>query len=503
MASLIGAGLDSRVRNELDSLEVTLGADRISVAGRIRTAGLPQEVLGPLAGAFDEREPIRAAGPVRVTAPRRASWQVDAFQVREFEFPREVVPRIVGLVAGDKTGQSPGHRDSRGHRRRAGAPGGRDVVSFGPTAMTTHRILVIDDEAGIRDALKQVLAYEGHDVRVAGSGGEGLTIYPDFRPHLVFLDVKMAGLDGLDTLTRLRELDPAATVVMISGHGTIATAVEATQRGAFDFLEKPLDSDRLLVTVRNALTHATLATENQRFKRAADELHAMVGSSPALQGRPRADRQGRPDGGAGADHRREWQRQGTGRAGHPRREPPAGRPVHRGQLRGHPERADRERALRSHEGVVHRRVRRPARQVRAGRRRHPLPRRDRRPVAPGAGQDAARPAGGRGDAGRRRQVDAGGRPGAGGHQQGPRGGNRRGPLPRGPALSPERGADPCAAAPRAGRRHSGPGGALRQGDCREAAVVPSRQFDAEPRSSGCSAAPGPATCASCGTQWNG
>ncbi|HQR16974.1 MAG TPA: sigma-54 dependent transcriptional regulator [Gemmatimonadales bacterium] len=150
--------------------------------------------------------------------------------------------------------------------------------------MTTHRILVIDDEAGIRDALKQVLAYEGHDVRVAGSGGEGLTIYPDFRPHLVFLDVKMAGLDGLDTLTRLRELDPTATVVMISGHGTIATAVEATQRGAFDFLEKPLDSDRLLVTVRNALNHATLATENQRFKRAADEQHAMVGSSPALKG---------------------------------------------------------------------------------------------------------------------------------------------------------------------------------------------------------------------------
>ena len=102
--------------------------------------------------------------------------------------------------------------------------------------MTAYRILVIDDEAGVRDALKQVLAYEGHDVRVAGSGGEGLTVYPEFRPHLVFLDVKMAGLDGLDTLTRLRELDPAATVVMISGHGTIATAVEATQRGAFDFL---------------------------------------------------------------------------------------------------------------------------------------------------------------------------------------------------------------------------------------------------------------------------
>jgi len=148
--------------------------------------------------------------------------------------------------------------------------------------MTAHRILVIDDEAGVRDALKQVLAYEGHDVRVAGSGGEGLTIYPDFHPHLVFLDVKMAGLDGLDTLSRLRELDAGATVVMISGHGTIATAVEATQRGAFDFLEKPLDSDRLLVTVRNALNQAALTTTVQRFQEAAEEQHAMVGSSPAL-----------------------------------------------------------------------------------------------------------------------------------------------------------------------------------------------------------------------------
>lgn len=101
LASLIGAGLDRRVRTEIDSLAVTLGDDRISLAGRIRTAGLPREALGPMVGAFAEREPIRAAGPIRVTAPGRAEWRVDAFQVREFEFPREVVPRIVGLVVGD------------------------------------------------------------------------------------------------------------------------------------------------------------------------------------------------------------------------------------------------------------------------------------------------------------------------------------------------------------------------------------------------------------------
>jgi two-component system, NtrC family, nitrogen regulation response regulator NtrX len=147
----------------------------------------------------------------------------------------------------------------------------------------SHRILIVDDESGIRQALKQVLEYEDLVVRVAASGGEAITMYPDYRPHLVFLDVKMAGLDGLETLTRLRDLDPKAQVVMISGHGTIATAVEATQRGAFDFLEKPLDTDRLLVTVRNGLAHAELVNENTRLKEATESRFAMVGSSPALQ----------------------------------------------------------------------------------------------------------------------------------------------------------------------------------------------------------------------------
>ena len=147
----------------------------------------------------------------------------------------------------------------------------------------THRVLIIDDEAGIRQALKQVLDYEGMEVRAAASGGEGITVYQEYRPHLVFLDVKMAGLDGLETLTRLRDLDPHATVVMISGHGTIATAVEATQRGAFDFLEKPLDTDRLLVTVRNALSHSTLVGENERLRDVQASRHAMVGEGSALK----------------------------------------------------------------------------------------------------------------------------------------------------------------------------------------------------------------------------
>ena len=147
----------------------------------------------------------------------------------------------------------------------------------------THRVLIVDDEPGIRQAVKQVLEYEGMEVRAAGSGGEAITVYPDFRPHVVFLDVKMAGLDGLETLNRLRDLDPGAVIVMISGHGTIATAVQATQRGAFDFLEKPLDSDRLLVTVRKAAEHADLVVENLRLREAVSRRHAMVGTSPALE----------------------------------------------------------------------------------------------------------------------------------------------------------------------------------------------------------------------------
>jgi two-component system, NtrC family, nitrogen regulation response regulator NtrX len=147
----------------------------------------------------------------------------------------------------------------------------------------SNRVLVVDDEGGIRDAVRQVLEYEGWEVRTAASGGEGITISTEFRPHVVLLDVKMAGLDGLETLSRLRDLEPPATVVMISGHGTIATAVQATQRGAFDFLEKPLDADRLIVTLRNALKHSALAGENRELKKALDTRYPMVGTSPALE----------------------------------------------------------------------------------------------------------------------------------------------------------------------------------------------------------------------------
>ena len=145
--------------------------------------------------------------------------------------------------------------------------------------MTSHRILVIDDEPGIRQALGQLLEYEGYDVRSAASGPLGIAEYEKFRPHLVFLDVKMAGIDGLEVLKRLRQIDGGATVVMISGHATIQTAVEATQLGAFDILEKPLDTDRVLVLLRNALQQRTLSEENKRLRQTIDSRYEIVGRS--------------------------------------------------------------------------------------------------------------------------------------------------------------------------------------------------------------------------------
>jgi two-component system nitrogen regulation response regulator NtrX len=145
------------------------------------------------------------------------------------------------------------------------------------------RILVVDDEEGIRKILGQVLEYEGHDVRVAGGGGEALSVYAEFHPELSLCDVKMARMDGLELLDRLREQDPSALVIMMSGHGNIETAVEATRRGAYDFLEKPLDTDRLLVTIRNALQHRGLEQENARLRGEVESRYEIVGSSFAVR----------------------------------------------------------------------------------------------------------------------------------------------------------------------------------------------------------------------------
>ena len=147
----------------------------------------------------------------------------------------------------------------------------------------TRKILIVDDEQGIRGALGQLLEFEGYEVHTAANAVDGLAEYAKFHPHLVFMDVKMAGIDGLEALRKLREEDPSAVVVMISGHATIQTAVEATQHGAYDILEKPLDTDRILVTLRNALSHLDLQEENERLRDTVHSRFEIVGGSYGIR----------------------------------------------------------------------------------------------------------------------------------------------------------------------------------------------------------------------------
>ncbi len=147
----------------------------------------------------------------------------------------------------------------------------------------SRRVLVVDDEQGIRAALGQLLEFEGYDVKTAANAVDGIAEFERWKPQLVFLDVKMGGVDGIEALKRMKAIDPGATIVMISGHATIQTAVEATQLGAYDILEKPLDTDRILVTLRNALQHLELHEENTRLRQTIESRYEIVGRSYAIR----------------------------------------------------------------------------------------------------------------------------------------------------------------------------------------------------------------------------
>jgi two-component system nitrogen regulation response regulator NtrX len=146
------------------------------------------------------------------------------------------------------------------------------------------RILVIDDESAIRDSLKMILEYEGYEVQGAATGQDGLALADRDAADLVLLDIKMAGMDGLEVLQRLRATHEALPVIMISGHATVSTAVEATKLGAFDFIEKPLSTERVLVSVRNALDQQRLTQEVVAFRRTETLKHQLVGESAAVRG---------------------------------------------------------------------------------------------------------------------------------------------------------------------------------------------------------------------------
>jgi len=149
--------------------------------------------------------------------------------------------------------------------------------------MPKSRILVVDDEVAIRESLRMTLEYEGYECILASTGQEALSLVERETPDLVLLDVKMPGMDGIDVLERLRAMNEALPVIVVSGHGTISTAVEATKKGAFDFIEKPFASDRVLVSLRNALDQRQLRDENRVLKRAVEVRHQMIGESAALR----------------------------------------------------------------------------------------------------------------------------------------------------------------------------------------------------------------------------
>jgi two-component system nitrogen regulation response regulator NtrX len=143
-------------------------------------------------------------------------------------------------------------------------------------------ILIVDDEAGIRESLKGILEDEGFRTVFAETGERALSLLRDEGPDLVLLDIWMPGIDGIETLRRIRDLAPEQLVVMMSGHGTIETAVKATKLGAFDFIEKPLSLEKVLLVVGNALKVGQLVEENRSLKARISQEYQMIGDSPEI-----------------------------------------------------------------------------------------------------------------------------------------------------------------------------------------------------------------------------
>lgn len=145
------------------------------------------------------------------------------------------------------------------------------------------RILVIDDEKSIRNTLKEILEYEGHEVLDAPDGLEGLRLITAEKFDIIFCDIKMPKMDGLELLEKAMDHNPDVPVVMISGHGNIETAVEAIKKGAFDFISKPLDLNRMLITLRNAMEKSTLVKETKTLKRKISRTSDMIGESEPIK----------------------------------------------------------------------------------------------------------------------------------------------------------------------------------------------------------------------------
>ena len=144
------------------------------------------------------------------------------------------------------------------------------------------KILVVDDEKAIRNSLKEILEFENHSVDIAEDGETAIELFSKNGYDLVLCDIKMPQMDGIEVLEKLQEISAETPVVMISGHGNIDTAVETIKKGAFDFLEKPLDLNRILITIRNATDKNTLIKETKTLKKKVSGTHDIIGESEAI-----------------------------------------------------------------------------------------------------------------------------------------------------------------------------------------------------------------------------
>ena len=144
-------------------------------------------------------------------------------------------------------------------------------------------ILIIDDEKAIRKTLSEILSFEGYKIDEASDGEEGLKKFKEKNYDVVLCDIKMPRLDGIEFLQRAGESSPDVPIIMISGHGNIETAVEAVKKGAYDYISKPPDLNRLLITIRNAMDKSSLVTETKTLKRRVTKVQEMIGESAPIQ----------------------------------------------------------------------------------------------------------------------------------------------------------------------------------------------------------------------------
>ena len=278
--------------------------------------------------------------------------------------------------------------------------------------------LIIDDDANTLASLARAFRMAGHEATVCDNAARALELVKAQRFDLIFSDVVMPGKDGISLLEDMKALGISTPVVMISGQASIEMAVRATRLGAVDFLEKPLSTDKLLLTVDNVLKLSRLEEENRQLRQRVGK-HEIVRSGEAMRRvMAQVERVAASESRVCILGETGTGKELIARAMH-EQSPRRARAVRHAELRGGAGGADRVRAVRPREGRVHRRGVAARRQVRAGASRHAVSRRDRRHAAGDAGQAAARAGRRRGGARGRRPADAGGRARGGGHASQP------------------------------------------------------------------------------------